>query len=430
MKKIFGILFCVLLIANSAKSQSKYGADSVNCVTNLSLYTEYYKQKNYDDAIKSWRWVYNNCPSASSNIFKRGPKLIKHLMKKNPENKQAYIDTLMIIFDKRIQYFGKQGYVLGLKGYELVILDKNRSEEALEYLKTSIDLDGNKASVQAIYGYMLAIVNLEKSGVKQKVDVLNAYAIVSEIIDYNIVNKTKATKYYVQYSEKVEDLFTPYANCDDLISLFSDKFEPTTEDVNFLKRITKVLDNKDCTNSDLFFNASSRLHELAPSAASASKMAKMNVSKNKYSDAINYFKQAIELEEQDKTKARYYLELADAYRISGSFSSARSSAYKSAELRPDWGEPFISIANIYATSVKKCGSTDFEQATVYWLVVDKFIKAKSIDASVTDKANKSIATYSKIFPNTEMCFFNGIESGQTYLVECWINEKTRVRTRD
>ena len=87
MTKKIGILFCVLFLTGEVKSQNKYGEDSVNCVINLSLYREYYKQKNYDDAINPWRWVYNNCPSSSGNIFKNGPTLIKYLMKKNPENK-------------------------------------------------------------------------------------------------------------------------------------------------------------------------------------------------------------------------------------------------------------------------------------------------------------------------------------------------------
>ena len=52
MTKKIGILFCVLFLADEVKSQNKYGEDSVNCVINLSLYREYYKQKNYDDAIK------------------------------------------------------------------------------------------------------------------------------------------------------------------------------------------------------------------------------------------------------------------------------------------------------------------------------------------------------------------------------------------
>ena len=76
------------------------------------------------------------------------------------------------------------------------------------------------------------------------------------------------------------------------------------------------------------------------------------------------------------------------------------------------------------------GYSDFEKETVYWVAVDKFIKAKSIDKTLTEKANKAIATYSKYFPNTESCFFNGVESGQRYKVECWINESTKVRTRD
>ena len=91
MRRKFGILLSMLLLAGVMQSQSKYGEDSVKCVMNLSLYREYYKQKNYDDAIKPWRWVYNNCPSSSGNIFKNAPTLIKYLMKKIPENKKAYI---------------------------------------------------------------------------------------------------------------------------------------------------------------------------------------------------------------------------------------------------------------------------------------------------------------------------------------------------
>ena len=81
MKRIFIVLFCIVILIDLAKGQGKYGADSVNCVINLSLYREYYKQKNYDDALAPWRWVYKNCPSASANIFKNGPILIKNMIK-------------------------------------------------------------------------------------------------------------------------------------------------------------------------------------------------------------------------------------------------------------------------------------------------------------------------------------------------------------
>jgi tetratricopeptide (TPR) repeat protein len=334
----------------------------------------------------------------------------------------------MMVFDDRIKYFGKEGYVLGIKGYELIGVDKSRSEEALGYLKRSIELDGNNSSVQAVFGYMKAIVNLEKSGAKEKSDVIEAYSVVSEVIDYNIVNETKMAVHFVKYSEKVEELFTPYANCDDLIALFSSKFDPVTEDVNLLKRITKVLDNKKCTDSDLFFNASSRLHELEPSAASADQMSKMSIAKGKSSNAITFAKQAIELEEDANQKAIYYLGLADAYRNGGSYASARNAVYSALELRNGWGEAYMNLGNIYIAGAKNCGS-NFDKSTVYWVAVDAFRKART-DEETSDRASKSINTYSKYFPTKENCFFNGLEAGTQHTVACWINKTTTARTSD
>jgi tetratricopeptide (TPR) repeat protein len=427
MKKTLVLVVAILAVFN-VNAQSKFGDDEQACKENISMFREYYKQKNYADALKPWRWTFVNCPAASGNIYKNGPKIIKERMKADKANKSAYIDTLMLVFDQRIQYFGKEGYVLGLKGYELIGVDKSRSEEALTYFKKSIDLDGNNASVQAVYGYMRAMVNLEKSGVKSKADVLEAYALVSEVIDFNIVNESKSSKNFIKYSEKVENLFTPYANCDDLIALFSQKFDATTEDVNALKRITKVLDSKKCTDSELFFNASSRLYELEPSASSADQMSKMSIAKGKSADAITYAKQAIELELEANVKAKYYLALADAYRSAGSFSSARNAVYSALELRSGWGEAYMNLGNIYIAGAKKCGS-DFEKSTVYWVAVDAFSKARS-DEDTKERASKSINTYSKYFPTKETCFFNGVEAGKSHTIACWINKTTTARTSD
>jgi len=427
MKKLI-ILVVAILAVFSVGAQSKYGADEQKCKENLSMFREYYKQKNYDDAYNPWRWAYVNCPESSGNIFKNAPKILKAKMKADKANKSAYVDTLMMVFDDRIKYFGKEGYVLGIKGYELIVVDKSRSEEALGYLKRSIELEGNNASVQAVFGYIKAIVNLEKSGVKAKSDVIEAYSVVSEVIDYNIVNETKMAVHFVKYSEKVEELFTPYANCDDLIALFSVKFDPATEDVNLLKRIIKVLDNKKCTDSDLFFSASSRLYELEPSSASADQMSKMSIAKGKSSNAIAFAKQAIELEEDANQKAIYYLGLADAYRNGGSYASARNAVYSALELRNGWGEAYMNLGNIYIAGAKNCGS-DFDKSTVYWVAVDAFRKART-DEETSDRASKSINTYSKYFPTKENCFFNGLEAGTQHTVACWINKTTTARTSD
>ena len=427
MKKVLMFLLSIYLVSD-LNAQGKWGSDSISCITNLSLYREYYKQKNYDDALSPWRWTFFNCPQSSGNIFKNGPVIIKSIMKKDKLNKAAYIDTLMQIYDKRIQFFGKEGFVLGLKGSDILRYDKDNYEKAYEILKKSYDLEKNKSSAGAISSYFKSATLMEKNGKLEKQNVLELYAELSEAIDFNLENNPKKIKYYNQTSLNVESLFTPYADCDALLNIFTDKFAKSSEDVKLLKRILKVMDKKECTENNLFFEVSSKLYEIEPSALAASKMGKMSISRGNYTQAIKYCKEAIDLESDSETQAKYYLGLADAYRNGGSFSQARQAAYKALDLKSNWGEAYMSLGNIYVASAKSCGN-EFEQKTVYWIAVDMFNLAKR-DQDLESRAKKSINTYSKYFPSTEVCFFNNVEKNSAYRIECWINKTTVARTSD
>ena len=57
------ILVAAILSCISVSAQDKYGLDEQKCKENLSMYREYYKQKNYVDAFVPWMWAYKNCPS-------------------------------------------------------------------------------------------------------------------------------------------------------------------------------------------------------------------------------------------------------------------------------------------------------------------------------------------------------------------------------
>ena len=133
---------------------------------------------------------------------------------------------------------------------------------------------------------MKAIVNLEKSGKKTKEDVLEAYARISEILEFNIENESKATKYFIQFSEKIENLFTPYANCDDLIALFTSKFDPNTENIDFLKRVIKNFKLQECINNELYFEVVKRLHELEPTFETAMDLSNYYFLKKKWIKAF------------------------------------------------------------------------------------------------------------------------------------------------
>src|SRR6056297_555032 len=70
------------------------GEDSIRCLKNLSLYSEFYKQNNYEDAEKPWKIVYNECPKASKNIYLHGEKMLTDAIENtdNEEKREVLID--------------------------------------------------------------------------------------------------------------------------------------------------------------------------------------------------------------------------------------------------------------------------------------------------------------------------------------------------
>ena len=134
--------------------------------------------------------------------------------------------------------------------------------------------------------------------------------------------------------------------------------------------------------------------------------------------------------EQDGTKkSKYLYQLGLIYFNQGNLSGAKSKAVESLQLNPSCGECYLIIGKVYAQSSKTVGANEFEQKSVYWAAVDKFLKAKSVDASLSDDANQMISAYSALFPTNEELFFQGIAVGSTYQVGGIINESTTVRAR-
>ncbi|MDB2675155.1 tetratricopeptide repeat protein [Flavobacteriales bacterium] len=432
MRYTFLSLFLLITISASAVVESKFGEDSVSCVTNISLYREYVKQKNYDDALSPWRKAYINCPKATKNIYIDGAKIFNYLINKskgNEELQKAYLDTLSTIYDNRVVHFGKREYVLGLKGSDMLKYSFADLDLAFEYLKESVEGLQNKSKATALFSYFKAATQKFQEKTFTKAQVLEVYAAVSDYLEYNLSNESKSKKFYEKASENVEKLFVPFATCEDLIAMFDAKYQETPDDLTLIKRIVKVLDKKDCTDATVYFEAATKLHESEPSALSAYNMGNLSLRKNKYSQAIGFYNQALEMAENDEDKANYYYGLSGAYFKSGSNSSARSYAYKAIDIKPSWGKPFVLIGDIYAASANECGSNSFESAMLYSAAIDKFITAKSKDSSVGDFADKKIASYSKYLPSNEDAFFNGFKEGDSYTVGCWINESTKVRIK-
>ncbi|MBM3435924.1 MAG: tetratricopeptide repeat protein, partial [Bacteroidetes bacterium] len=287
----------------------------------------------------------------------------------------------------------------------------------------------------AIIYYFRAAEKMVKNGKADSSLLVDIYDQTTEIIDHNLntaqtAGDSKGIANWENVKGNIELSFEPYATCKDLISIYSLKFNNTPNDVALLKKITKILDKKDCTDSELFFRATENLHKAEPSARTAELMAKMYIKREDYNKAAEYLLEAIKLYEDDNERADAHFFLANVYYQLKQLSSARAQCYEVLKVRPNEGKTYILIGDLYASSAKECGDNQLTERVAYWAAVDKYYKAKSVDPSVEELAITKINTFSQYFPATETIFFYDLKKGDSYTVGCWINETTIVRSSD
>lgn len=434
MKTIkFVALAGIILISLSASAQ-KYGKtseDSVECITNISLYSEFYKQQNYKDALKPWREVFHKCPMASENTFIRGSNILKYAIEheKDAKIKGKLIDTLLIIWDRRTEFFGKEGLNLGKKGIDLMAYRPNEKEKIYNLFKKSVEISGNFAEPIVLYNFCISTIDYVKTGKADSSLILDNYDIISDLIKINMDNDVKNKDEYDKVLQNIEKAIEPYTSCPELINIYGKKYKQTPNDIALLKKITKILDKKRCSDDPLFFKATENLYKLEPTPETAYLMGKMSYEKKQYSKAAEYLTDAAEKLTETGEKARIFLLLADIYGNLNQFTTARTYAFKALDAKPNDGMPYIIIGDLYAQSAKSCGDNELTTKVAYWAAVDKYNQAKRVDSNpkIIETANSRISAYSRAFPTDENIFFYGLKKGDSYKVGCWINETTTVR---
>ena len=74
-------------------------------------------------------------------------------------------------------------------------------------------------------------------------------------------------------------------------------------------------------------------------------------------------------------KSKILFRIATNFRKNGMFTKARVYYMQSLSFNPSNGKPFLAIAQMYASSAKNCGDSNFNQRAVYWLAAKEASKA-------------------------------------------------------
>jgi len=441
--------FIIILGFQSVSAQNDLGNDPEKCKINLSIFYEYAKAQNYDAAYEPWLWCMDNCPKGSKNLYTQGLKIAEYrLSKATPAEKQKAVSLLKRVYDQRIvQYPDNLGKVYSDYA-EFWQENGGTKDEVFALLEKAFNLDPSGMGIKTIYQYFQEVTDRNKESNVQKI--FDTYDDVVEAVEQKITSytQTKEALYAIVSSGKelsdkdkaklhaaevnsdaletitggLDNILGEVATCERLIPLYNQTFDANKTDAKWLKRAASRLNAKGCTGDPLFTKLVEALYLADPSPEAAVLAARLALNKKDEAKAMHFFKEAVDQENDAYKKAGHLFTIAQILRQMDRKQEARDYAYRALGFRPNMGEAYLLISGLYADSANACGDDELSKRAVYLAAADKAKKAKAVDPSKADRANKYINSYMASAPTKKNIFIANLTSGSPFKIRCWINE--------
>lgn len=458
MNKIFFYILTVFFTINIF-SQSKE-----DCFSNLSIFAEYAKVKNYNAAYEPWLKLKADCPDLNAAIYVYGERILKDFIKNSELNERAKFENdLLDLYDEWLQYFPKSksgrhesGKILAIKAQAMIDFKLGDNKEIYKVYDLAFKTNPESfTSPKGLYNYFKIYFNLykEQNSSITLESVFEKYEELTEKFEFemgvysskldNLLKKEEGSSlltgresrnkrvYEVNmvacstYLNNLNAIIAKEATCENLIPLYRKNFDKFKNDPVWINRAASRMDSKDCSDDPLFVELVEALHQLNPSANSAYYLGLLNDKKGNSSEAIKYYTESIDLETDNLKKAKTLYKIALKFKKSGQYSKSRSYANKALNFQPSLGSAYLLISNLYAASANNCGNTQFEKRAIYWLAAKDARKAASVDASIRKTAIKTAVSYEGRAPSKTDIFTEG-KSGEIISIKCWIGKNVTV----
>ena len=429
-------------------SRFGHGQDSIECLNNISLYSENLKTKNYADAYTYWQKVFADAPVSRHSLYTDGVTILKNLIAgtKVLDERKVYADEMMKVYDQQLQYLDKlnllrktpwtEYYVKGEKAHNyLTYYPRMDNNKAYDMLAEVIEEAGDKNQYYIIGDYMKVSLAKFKADETHREQFVQDYLASAEhiaAIAEKVQNMSNPNPKLIEAVAKIKENVDGYfinsgaAECDQLEAIYAPKVEENKENLEYLRKVVAVMGMLDCTESETYYNASEYAHHIAPTAATAAGCAYRYLKRGDMTKSLEYFDQAIELDTVATSKAEYCYKAAVVLNSDRQLSKAKSYVTKAISLNSNKGTYYILLANIYAAAPQWNDEPLLDKCK-YFVVLDRLNQAKRVDASVAEEANKMIAAYSTHTPAVQDLFMIGKKEGDKIHVGGLINETTTIR---
>jgi len=408
------------------------------------------KMKKYEEALPQWEKAYSIAPAADGRRnyhFTDGIKIYNHLysIEKDPAKKQAHLNKVFELYDALADCYGDVGYVSGRKAFDYYYKypGTKTDMEIYQEFKKSIDTDGLKTNYFVLNPFTALMVNLY---LEEKIPMTEAQTYTQKINDIliNGLDNCKTAKACEPW--KIIEEYAParlaqlegvrgFYDCEYYKNKYFPEYEGNKSDCDVVRSFRGKLNWANCVSTDpklmevsATYTANCKKPDPIDPVQRGPKCRDFLENGN-YMEAINCYEGKAEATTDSDKKGRYYLVIAKIYYGElKKFSSARKYARKAASAKSAWGDPYMLIGKLYASSGPLCGpGRGWDSQIVTWPAIDMWNKAKSVDPSVASQANSLINKYRKFMPDKGDVFMRGLSEGASYKVPCRIQENTKVR---
>jgi tetratricopeptide (TPR) repeat protein len=445
MKKLATILGILLASSPFVNAQDNCNPNPPNGtapIAAFSIFQGNYTNGDYAFALQYGRWMacakpteIEGIPAGRFKLSTQYNKLIRiytevGLSKEDPSEREAYIDTALTLFEESFELFAEteeDRYDIYQRRGRYFLENYNNIEDGLQKayadFEAMFELDPEKTTTLADGYYIkVTIDNMVRSA--RKDEVIKMIETATPYADASL---------QAFFDETLQDVFD---SPEEKVTFYEGKLESNPEDLEALRGLADAQEDLEMV-SELEVTLK-KIHELDPTFDSALKLADLEKGNANYSEAAQFYQEALELATTDKDKKEINLDLADVNSSMGQLQTAKRYINAALSIDPNYGLAYIKMASIYGQAVSSCSDgrkLEAKDKVVYWVVVDYLNKAKQVDRSVTNTVNSQLATYERVTPSTEDKFFTlGYEDGQSVkvdgsLMSCysWINETTTVR---
>ncbi len=416
----------------------------------FTLYRDQVRFGNFAEARDLWKVAYYRAPGADGQAtyhFDDGIKIYDHYFKnESDENKrQQYVDTIISIYNKRIECFADDGTIKARKAFNSYYSYSKYtdSDVTFEAFREVVEEKGEEADYFIVNPFTKMLYDRLLT---DKIDREDGKVLVNQIFDIITYGKENCEDKFCEAWEVIGEYspellsglegYRGFYDCEYYMDKYYNQFLEDQSDCENVTEVYLKMVWANCNPEDPRFVQLRETKEkecyVPPPPPGTLKQAYTLLEAGEFRGAIEKFEEYVGENSDPEKKADKLLIISKIYYAHiKNFPAARQYAREAAKYKPKWGEPLMLIGKLYASSGPLCGpGRGWDSQIVTWPAIDKFRQAKRVDPSVTDEANKWIARYSQYMPDKEDIFLRQLNAGDPFFVPCWIQENTTIRTSD